>query len=500
MDVVKLFEERYIPFAQVFDSIAEGVCIAGANFEFIYWNQSAREILFDEPDDSPQSNWAVRYGLYNLHTQKHLSFEELPMVKALNGETFSDYRILSRNPRNPGGYILSVNGRPIRNGAATVGGITTFRDITNLIKLEQDQVTERALYKSILDLMPGIVFMKDLEGKFLYGNKGFHDLLETESVIGRVTEDYLAREQAEMIRENDKLVLQTAEAHMFEEIIFWKNGTRSIFHTMRFPYYNSQKVITGICAVARDITREVDDRLRIENERVRSAHVSKLASLGTLAAEIAHELRNPMTILSTSSKVIEAIVERNFPEKDKLHACLGTIQQTISRMNEIINSLNGLSRDSTHEVKTKFKVEDMLRDIEVICGYRTRTAGVGLTIEYPKGDPGFICAHQIQISEVVLNLVMNAIDAVETLKDRRVWIKVWREYQEMNISVHDSGTGVLPAHRDKIFEPYFTTKVVNKGTGLGLSIAAKIVKQHNGTLEYHHSESDHYFYIKLPLG
>jgi PAS domain S-box-containing protein len=498
MDIAEHMKEHFISLNQICDAIAEGVCIAGRDFNFIYWNDAAKKILFDDADDTPAEKWAARYGLYDVDTEKFLDYHALPMVKALEGETFEDYRILSRNALNPEGYYLSVNGRPLRNGNATVGAIMTFRNITPRVKLEKELLRQKEFYKNILDLMPGIVFLKDLTGKFVYGNSSFLDLLKAQNVVGLSTEDFLVREMASEIRRHDHLVITTSEAQQFEEVIFWKDGSRSIFHTTRFPYFDAKKVLLGVCAVAHDITKEVDQRKLLEEERKKSAHVSKLAALGTLAAEIAHELRNTLTILVTSGKLLEVILKDQKPDYHIVSKQVDVVNHATDRMGKIIHSLSGVSRESSRERPTRFSISDMFEDLRAITQHRMKSARISFRIEYPEGDPGQVLGNEIQLTEVFLNLILNAIEAVEERPPSSILIKARRTKALLQVEIHDSGPGVDEATRAKIFEPFFTTKEGRGGMGLGLSISQKIIGQHMGTLQYVEEGPDHYFLVNLP--
>lgn len=112
MDIAQELQSHYISLDDVCSSIAEGVCIAGNDFSFIYWNDAAKRILFDDPDHTKPENWASRYGLFNAETEELLDYHDLPMVMALEGKTYDDYRILTRNGHNPAGSQPSGTSRP----------------------------------------------------------------------------------------------------------------------------------------------------------------------------------------------------------------------------------------------------------------------------------------------------------------------------------------------------------------------------------------------------
>lgn len=500
MDIQKLFDENYIDLNEVCDSILDGVVISGAQKNFIFWNHAAKKILADGPDETDPQEWARRYRLYDRHGEKFLSYDQLPMVKALNGEEFYDYRIVTKNLMHPNGIVLSVNGKPIRSGNALVAGITTFRDVTAQVSQETRINNERNFYEGLLDLMPGIVFIKNVDGKFIYGNKHFRELLGTDSVIGKATDDYLVKKMVDEIKRHDDLVKKTLKAHEFVEVIYWENGEQSTFRTIRFPYVSPDGELKGVCAVAQDITKEIENQALIDEERSRSAEISKLASIGILSAEIAHEIKNPLMIMQSAADVIQLALTDDEIDKDLIRQKLSVLNDTISRMNKVSSSLNVLSRDASQEQGSSFTVRELTEDVRSLCMFKTRKMKMELTIIESADLDLILHNNRVQLSEVLLNLVMNALDAVEDVTSPEVEIKCVRSGECVLIKISDNGKGVDPSIRDKIFEPFFTTKPANKGTGLGLSISKKIVDKNHGELSYEDHGNKHFFVLKMPIG
>lgn len=259
MDLSQELIEHFIPLESICSSILDGVIIVDSNKRFLYWNNSAKDILADLPDSGDPQNWAMRYRLLDLNTQAYLSFDAIPMIKALNGEAFQDYRIMAKNSKFPDGIILSVNGNPIRNGAATVGAIITFRDITQQVTLAKKRKLDKEMYERMLDLMPCVVFIKDNEGKYIYGNKCLLDILGADSVIGKHCTEYLTEESAKLITKNDLHVMESGKSLTLKEKIRLKNKKELIFRSIRFPYRNPSGEIIGICAVSEPMLQELTD-------------------------------------------------------------------------------------------------------------------------------------------------------------------------------------------------------------------------------------------------
>lgn len=498
MDIKEIFEKNYVDLNALCDSIVEGVVIANPSRSFLYWNKSAKLILENEPDNEDPSNWAFKYRLFDPLTEDYLSFEKLPMIMALNGEEFSDYRIMTKTITHPEGVILSVNGKPLRSGNATIGAITTFRDITKQISQERANENEKRFYERILDLIPGIVFIKDLSGKFIYGNKNFHELLGTESVIGKTSDTYLVKTMADKVYAHDKEVLTSGHAQDFEEIIHWNDGSKSIFRTTRFPYVQDNGEVKGVCAVAKDITKELQASAALEEERNRLTQVSKLAAIGVLSAEIAHEIKNPLTIIQMANDVLQSEINEQDMNKDLVREKIKVINEAIDRMNKVVCSLGTVSRNGDSDGHTSYVIGEMLEEVVSLCSSKTQKLKINIDIKKSEVLASKMTANRVQISEVLLNVIMNALDAVENEIRPEVTVGVFKEQNYYIFKVWDNGPGVPEDIRMKIFEPFYTTKKLHHGTGLGLSIAKKIVEKHNGDLSYEDTRDGHCFVIRIP--
>lgn len=493
--IFEILSEKRIAGETVFDMILDGVVIADSSKQFLYWNKAAKDILSDGPDDTDPSGWATRYKLFKIGTGNYLTYDELPMVKALNGEEFYDYRVLCKNSRNPEGIIVSVNGNPIRSGEATVGGITTFRDITEQVKLENLLNSERNLYRSILDMLPGIVFIKDLEGNYIYGNQGFHTLLKTNNILGKKTSDYLNREMTAMINKHDHLVLSTGKGHTFEEKIYWDAKKYSIFHTVRFPFRDDTGKIIGVCAVSVDISEEIELRKLQQQERDRLIHFSKLASIGVLAGEIAHEIKNPLTILKGNCMIIQSLLAENNVDGKMVGQHLETADRTITKMDQLVKSLTLLSRDSAREDFSEFQFVDLMDDVKSLCLLHRRK----VQFDFSESEKGFettvLRGNRIQISEVLLNVIAHTIESMKDTSEPQVKVTSKMEGDMLWVRVYDNGPGVPPGQEEKIFEPFYISP---DNSTLGLSVSRRIMVQHHGELLYEIDKHRHCFIVKLP--
>jgi C4-dicarboxylate-specific signal transduction histidine kinase len=232
----------------------------------------------------------------------------------------------------------------------------------------------------------------------------------------------------------------------------------------------------------------VEERRRAQDQ-VEASHMkmvaaAKMATLGEMAGGIAHEINNPLSVMQAYLARIRkhtGWTERN-PETE---AAIDAIHDTIQRITRIVTGLRAFARDSTGDPFEPVPVSKLIADTLALSAERFRSRGIGLDVAPVAAGLEIEC-RGAQICQVLINLVSNAFDAVQEGggKDRRVGVAAVDLGDSVALRVSDTGPGVPAKVRDKIFQPFFTTKPVGRGTGLGLSISKGIVESHGGTLEF----------------
>ncbi|MEW6350507.1 MAG: ATP-binding protein [Thermodesulfobacteriota bacterium] len=205
---------------------------------------------------------------------------------------------------------------------------------------------------------------------------------------------------------------------------------------------------------------------------------AKLATIGELAASIAHELNNP---LATVSLRAEALLSRTPSDHRDRHS-LEIIAQEIERMGNLVANLLQFSRKYQQQISTIDLCDELDKTLELIRGH-LRNHGITVAVECASGLP-LIRADRQQLRQVFLNLFTNASDAMPSGGTLTIRCGVVEKVElEVLIEISDTGIGIAPEHLAKVLEPFFTTKPEGKGTGLGLPICKRIVKDHGGSME-----------------
>lgn len=257
-----------------------------------------------------------------------------------------------------------------------------------------------------------------------------------------------------------------------------------------------QKVI-GYLGIAEDIRELVSMRKTIEQQQQQMITSAKLSSLGEMASGVAHEINNPLAIITSRIKILEKKIAINEIDYNNIIPELSKIDQTVMRIAKIVRGLKAFSRESSQDPKERVRVSTIINDSIEICSEKIRDLEIELRID-PYEDVQVKC-QPTQVSQVLVNLLGNSFDAVRSLKDKWVRIEITIRHNLLRIAVIDSGTGISPEIVQKMMQPFFTTKEVGRGTGLGLSISKGIMENHGGQLFYDRESPNTRFVLELPL-
>jgi signal transduction histidine kinase len=234
----------------------------------------------------------------------------------------------------------------------------------------------------------------------------------------------------------------------------------------------------------------------LDEQRKVAVQTTKLTALGEMAGGVAHEINNPLTIITVRCEQLLKNIENETVDIDSFKNSLEKINQTADRIAKIVKGLKAFSRNSEKDPMGPMPVKEVLENTIELCRDKFRLGGIKLSVErVPEVE---ISCRESQIVQVLLNLLSNAYDAVELLEAKWVNVSVVAKNDKVLISVTDSGKGIPVEVAENIMRPFFTTKPVGKGTGLGLSISKEIIRDHKGAL-YIKKDSEHTcFVVDLP--
>jgi PAS domain S-box-containing protein len=360
------------------------------------------------------------------------------------------------------------------------------QDISERMALDEELRRHRQFLEKIVTHIPDMVFVKEAEElRFVLFNQAGEQLLglRNDQLIGHNDYDFFPREQAAHFVEKDREVLASRRLMEIEEEPIDTPRGRRILHTKKIPLLNDDGKPLYLLGISRDITEKKRADEVIESQRHALLMSSKLSALGQMAGGIAHEINNPLTIINGLANLLQFQAIDGKLDPDKVLSLAGRVRDTVGRISRIVKSLRRISRDEAGEPLQAVAVKEVLSETLALCSEKFKSRGVELrALAVP--DRAWIEGRMTEVSQVVLNLLGNAQDAVLEAEVEERWIEVGVEVDTavVRLTVTDSGKGIPVAHRDKVMLPFFTTKAVGKGTGLGLSISKSIVEGLGGRL------------------
>ena len=208
-------------------------------------------------------------------------------------------------------------------------------------------------------------------------------------------------------------------------------------------------------------------------------HMNRVATAGVLAASIAHEINQPLTGIVVSASAARRWLALRDPSIEEAQDALDQIERDGHRAGEIITSLRGMFKKET-QARKPIDINKLIFTVLAIVRHELQTHGVDLRTQLDESLPA-LEGDRVQLQQVVLNLVMNAIEAMQSAVPRTLSIRSCLSKPNfVHVAIEDTGTGIDPSNHDHIFNPMFTTKA--RGMGIGLSVCQSIVKSHNGRI------------------
>ncbi len=452
-------------------------------------------------------------------------------------------------PRAPYARKAGLHGAcafPIRSGKAIVGVIELFSrhiqppdpDMPQVLvavgtqigqfierkAVEEQHRLSEAQLQAILDNSPAVIHLKDTQGRYLLTNRRFQQLfhLTREEIIGKSQHDLFPQETASVLRNHDQKVLATLTPMEFEETLP-QDGELHTYISVKFPLLDAAGVPYAVCGISTDITerKRAEERLeqayaelsqneaalktalqklRTTNEDLQKTQLqliqaAKLESVGTLAAGVAHEVKNPLqTILLGLDYLANDLLGMDGTTK----LVLSDMRDAVTRANVIVRELLQLSAATDFESKEEDLNGLVERSLwllhnEIVASQIKVVRKLGADLPRVLLDP-------IKMEQVFINLFINALQAMSQGGTLTVTTRHRRFGKDLKLNgpafaqfkpgervviaeVQDIGKGIPEDQLPRIFEPFFTTKPTGVGTGLGLSVAKKIMDLHGGAID-----------------
>lgn len=391
---------------------------------------------------------------------------ELESILKKGGSIRGERNIKTKN----GGIVpvyISLSARKEKSGKSA-GIILNIKDISELKKAEEKIIHAASEWRRTFDSISDLIWIHDTDFKFIRVNRALSNLLSIEP------KELIGKNCLEFLKKDDKFPADNCLDRKTWEII--KPYAEEIYKKLSGVYYQitTSPLITdtgefkGVVHIAKDVTeqKKLND-IFFESE--------KLATIGTLVAEISHEINNPLQIIINHAQLV--LMEESQNNIEEMRESFKIIINEGARATDIMGRLLRFSKPSIGEVKD-VDVNEALAEVIKLIEHQYMITNVNINKQFDPLLPR-VKVNTRQIQEIILNLMNNARDAMPKGGDITLYTE--KEGNNIKITVADTGEGMSEQTAKRIFEPFFTTK--EKGTGLGLPICRSLIAAHHGELK-----------------
>lgn len=467
---------------ELFDALTDMYFLLDVKGEILKLNKKADENIKANLDSAP-SNFLDLVDLCNREQVNNVFFQCISFGKTTEIET----QFLLNKKEIDVRISFSLH-KFIINKKKTEYIFSVVKDITE----EKAREVELQRFFNIVESSLNPILITDINGKMIYVNPAFVKVsgFKKEELIGKNPRIFGSGKLNRKFWDKMWQTISSGKVWFGEIEDRKKNGEPFYTQLLISPIFDKDEKITGYFGIHRDLS----EKRTLEKQLI---HTQKMESIGTLAAGVAHEVGNPLASISALVQVAERSTDDAFI-KEKLDL----VKSQVTRISKIIRDLVDFSRPSNFELQ-RVNINECLKEAVEITKVGTKAKTIEFDVKLSDDIPNLPLVAD-QLEQVFVNILLNAVDAINEVKDekkeKRISIESALSEDEVVIAFTDTGSGISEANLNKIFEPFFTTKSQGKGTGLGLWVSYGIIKSFQGDIEVQsNKEIGTTFTIKLPI-
>ena len=387
-----------------------------------------------------------------------------------------------------------------------IGTMGISRDITELKNVEETLAHETSLLKTIIEHALAGIYVKNRKGRYVVVNERHAKYLGAQCAadcIGKTLHDFFDPEESDRISTFDFEIIESGQSkeNMIDQRTL-PDGSCVWLLTSKVPLFNDAGQCTGLVGISQNITQQKKIELQLkstirtlEETRLQLIEAEKLKTVGRLAAGIAHEVKNPLSVVLLG---IDYLIATRLHETSEISGILGDMKQAVNKANDVVLEL--LDYSSPHEMNmVPTTINDTIEHVLTLMRHNLKESRIHLVDERSAGLPD-VLIDAAKIDQVFINLILNAISVmpdggeliIRTSNKRlnkagpNVSAAITEHFRVGDtmviVEIIDSGTGIADENRTKVFDPFFSTKTTGEGTGLGLSVTRSIVEIHRGMI------------------
>ncbi len=358
--------------------------------------------------------------------------------------------------------------------------------------------SERRL-QEVLDHAMVAIYLRDAEGRYVLVNRHWERRAgrQAADVVGKGVEEIMPPEAVDALNAHNRQVLESRQPMQFEETIPQADGVRT-WVSVKFPQFDANGEPVGVWGISTDITGRKRAEEQARQHQAELAHVLRVGTIGEMAAGFAHEINQPLGAVANYAQGAVLRMRNGTVQPAELLPVLEAMAHEALRAGEIVRRIRDLVRKEPSEQKP-FDLNTLVRDSARIMEGEAGQLGIRMRLDLAGELPPVVC-NGVQIEQVILNLVRNALDAVQSHADAGcIAISSAPAGRDaVEVSVRDNGVG-LPEEPVDVFAPFYSTKA--NGLGMGLSISRSIIEAHHGQVwAKRNAAGGTTFSFTLPLG
>jgi PAS domain S-box-containing protein len=426
--------------------------------------------------------------------------EALVHIRKCHANPNEEYRMEYRVRHKDGSWIWILDrGKTVFEKGIATRMVGFHTDITENRNKELKIREVQRLLSNIINSIDTLIFVKDTNFHYLECNGAFAKFVgkSRDEVIGKSDYDLFNKNIANSFRVKDEAMLQNREPKANYEWVIYPNKKEVYFYTLKAPLYDEAGEVIGLVGNSVDMTESYNDKKALEEKEEIMIAQSRHAAMGEMISMIAHQWRQPISVISMDANNILVDIELESVNNDSLKNDVGDIIAQTKYLSKTIDDFRDFFKPS--KIKDVVSVEDVFMEAFSVISKSLENNNIEVINEFKSETK--LTLFSRELLQVFINILKNAKEALLEHKEenRIIRNKIYEEGEFVIISLCDNGGGIDDAIIHKIFEPYFTTKDAKNGTGLGLYMSKTIIEKHlKGSIMVFNNNEGVCFEIRLP--
>ncbi len=435
------------------------------------WSDEVYRIHGLEPGSgSPDLQGTIAY--YDPDDAKALS---ALIERAINKGVGYHFEARIRRPDGAERNVQAVGACRLDADGRVIGLFGTFHDVTEHVRAEH-------FIRTLTDHLPGMVAYWDSGLRCRFANAAYREWFgrSPEAMIGVAMSDLMGEE---LFRKNEPFIRRAmrGEPQVFERMLVKPSGEVGYTLARYVPDVGPSGHVRGMHVLVSDVSDLKRTQEQLQQANTEMTRVARVSALGAFSASLAHEINQPLAALITNSETALRWLSRDPPNLEMTKQAIERSERDARRTSEIVGRLRAMVTKEDTKI-ADFDLKDAITEVLALTKMEQQRSKVAVALDLPK-SASTVRGDRIQIQQVILNLILNAIEAMVDMPIEARLLRVRMAALgdgQIRVEVTDSGSGVDPAAEERIFDRLYTTKP--GGTGVGLAISKSIVESHGGRI------------------